>query len=195
MRIGFRSILLPPGAADLEKETVAEPEFFADLNLDKIVAAITLGKDDYDLKPFFYRPTRDLKTVEYRHEVMRDLEREDNPSDDQVVCPQHAGDPRASRPIRQASLRPPEKALVSRRGRNLLCRGRRTRTGFARSSPAIPRSSGLAPLSDRAHELRALYRPGRRDRPAQSRFVDHQILHAHKGQRDYRSQIRSHRRL
>ena len=77
LALGFRSILLPPGAADREEETAAEPEFFADLNLDKIVAAITLGKDDYDLNRFFYRPTRDCKTVEYRHEVMRDLERED----------------------------------------------------------------------------------------------------------------------
>jgi DNA mismatch repair protein MutS len=59
-------------------ETATQPEFFSDLHLDKIVAAITLGKDDYNLYPFFSRPIRDLRTIAYRHEVMRDLEHEDN---------------------------------------------------------------------------------------------------------------------
>jgi DNA mismatch repair protein MutS len=73
----FRSILVPPGAALLDTETAAEPEFFSDLNLDKIVAAVTAGKDDYQLAPFFYRPVRDLATIDYRHAVMRDLEQDD----------------------------------------------------------------------------------------------------------------------
>jgi DNA mismatch repair protein MutS len=73
----FHSILAPPGAEGIAVETSQEPGFFADLSLDKIVAAITAGKADYDLPPFFYRPCRDLATIEYRHEVMQDLEHED----------------------------------------------------------------------------------------------------------------------
>ncbi len=72
--ITFRSILFPPGAEGLQVETADEPEFFRDLNLDKIVAALTAGKDDYNLQPFLYRPIGDLATLAYRHDVMRDLE-------------------------------------------------------------------------------------------------------------------------
>ena len=75
--MAFRSILDRPGVEGLAKPSSQEPEFFRDLNLDKIVAAITAGKDDFNLQPFFYSPIHDLATIAYRHDVMRDLERDD----------------------------------------------------------------------------------------------------------------------
>ncbi|HTS73557.1 MAG TPA: hypothetical protein VMG74_07590 [Gaiellaceae bacterium] len=71
-REAFRSILFEgeeralPGAR--------EPAFFADLNLDQVVAAIVRNRDEYDLEPFFHSPLREVADVEYRHEVFRDLE-------------------------------------------------------------------------------------------------------------------------
>jgi DNA mismatch repair protein MutS len=50
------------------------PDFFSDLNCDQIVDTITAGKDEYNLKPFFYGSLRGIEAVQYRHEIMQDLE-------------------------------------------------------------------------------------------------------------------------
>jgi DNA mismatch repair protein MutS len=70
---GSRSILFD---APDDRPTDAEPPCFADLNLDQVVAAITAGREDYDLAPLFHSPLHTVEAIDYRHRVMRDLERE-----------------------------------------------------------------------------------------------------------------------
>jgi DNA mismatch repair protein MutS len=69
----FRSILFP-NESDRRSEDVAASDCFSDLNLDQIVAAVTAGKEEYNLAPFFRMPLHIADAVLYRHEVMRDLE-------------------------------------------------------------------------------------------------------------------------
>jgi DNA mismatch repair protein MutS len=70
----FRSILFarcPDGGAP---DAGATPECFADLHLDQIVAAVTAGREEYNLAPFFAVPLHDVDAVTFRHEVFQDLE-------------------------------------------------------------------------------------------------------------------------
>ncbi|HTU05321.1 MAG TPA: hypothetical protein VMG13_07165 [Trebonia sp.] len=68
---GSTSILFDP---PMQAGEPAEPSFFSDLNLDQLFSAITEGRDEYDLVPFFRIPLHSAAAVGYRHEVFRDLQ-------------------------------------------------------------------------------------------------------------------------
>jgi DNA mismatch repair protein MutS len=70
----FHSILFASPEDRTRDATLEPPEFFPDLNCDQIVDAITAGKDEYNLKPFFYACLQRVDAIKYRHEVMQDLE-------------------------------------------------------------------------------------------------------------------------
>jgi DNA mismatch repair protein MutS len=69
--MAFHSILFEK---DGTRETPEAPAFFTDLNLDQVIDAITRGRGEYDLKPFFYTLLGDAEAIQYRHQVMQDLE-------------------------------------------------------------------------------------------------------------------------
>lgn len=70
----FHSILFERAEDNIQKEALEAPDFFVDVNLDQIINAITAGRQEYHLKPFFHTPLNDIDAIEYRHEIMRDLE-------------------------------------------------------------------------------------------------------------------------
>ena len=74
--MNFHSILFEGSENRNRGEKIEPPVFFRDLNFDQIVDAITAGREEYNLKPFFCARLPDLAAIEYRHEIMRDLERE-----------------------------------------------------------------------------------------------------------------------
>lgn len=70
----FHSILFARPEDHIRDDALQAPEFFTDLNCDQIVTAITAGKDEYNLKPFFHACLQRVDAIQYRHEVMQDLE-------------------------------------------------------------------------------------------------------------------------
>jgi DNA mismatch repair protein MutS len=72
--MGFQSILNPSSDVGSSAEVSEPPAYVADLNLDQVVASITAGKQEYNLAPLFDQALKSLEAVEYRQQVMRDLE-------------------------------------------------------------------------------------------------------------------------
>ncbi len=70
----FHSILFDESESSTALNGQEAPECFTDLNLDQIVAAITAGREEYNLTPFFYTPLSRVETINYRHGILRDFE-------------------------------------------------------------------------------------------------------------------------
>jgi hypothetical protein len=70
----MHSMLFENPADSAANAATTEPGFFGDLHLDQIVDAITAGRQEYDLKPFFYAALHSIDAIEYRHEIFRELE-------------------------------------------------------------------------------------------------------------------------
>ena len=70
------SILSDDAQDGLDDELAEAPSCLADLGLTHIIAALTAGRDEYQLTTYVYRPVRSVETVRYRHHVLHDLERE-----------------------------------------------------------------------------------------------------------------------
>jgi len=71
----FESILFAPSAAAGRTEVRKEPEYFRDLHLDQLLAAITAGREEYDLAPFFFEHLPDEEAIRYRQQAFRDIHR------------------------------------------------------------------------------------------------------------------------
>ncbi|MBE7560115.1 DNA mismatch repair protein MutS [bacterium] len=70
------SLLFPAASGPVDSATAEEPAFFGDLNLDQVIDALTTGREEYDLKPWYYAPLKRTEDVYYRHEIARDMEKE-----------------------------------------------------------------------------------------------------------------------
>ncbi|WP_416413875.1 MutS-related protein [Pantoea sp. App145] len=53
------------------------PNCFVDLNLDKIIDAVTDGREGYNLREIYHTPLKDIKTIKYRQAVFCDMEKKD----------------------------------------------------------------------------------------------------------------------
>lgn len=62
-----------PGIGEAPDEQ-EPPDYFTDLRLDRIVTAVTAGRDEYRLAPYFQATLDNVATIHYRLEVFRDLE-------------------------------------------------------------------------------------------------------------------------
>ena len=70
----FESILFIKTGESTNEVSSKAPAFFVDLNLNQIIDTITADRDIYDLQPFFYTPLYSEDAIQYRHEIMRELE-------------------------------------------------------------------------------------------------------------------------
>jgi len=73
----FGSILFPEGSAGPPPLVAEAPACLSDLNLNQVIEAITAGREEVDLQPFFFTPLHNADAIRYRQEVAQDLEEAD----------------------------------------------------------------------------------------------------------------------
>lgn len=70
----FTSILFAtPDADENDRPSKHAPEYFTDLNLDRIVHAIIQGREEYDIEAFFFYPLKNIENIYYRQGVIQDV--------------------------------------------------------------------------------------------------------------------------
>lgn len=69
----FTSILWAAAGTARGSGLSGQEPFLADLHLDQVIAAVTAGRDQFNLKPFFYAPLASVEEISYRHQVLQDL--------------------------------------------------------------------------------------------------------------------------
>jgi hypothetical protein len=77
MRSGQVSILFDNAVHAPGDGPGEEPAFLGDLRLDQVISSLTAGGENCRLTPFLHCPLRSVETVRYRHNVLRDLERDE----------------------------------------------------------------------------------------------------------------------
>lgn len=73
----YKSILFTDPDAVGGSDDLTAPECFVDLHLDQIVNDVVRGNPDQHLDRYFYLPLHDRSAVMYRHDIFRDLERDE----------------------------------------------------------------------------------------------------------------------
>ena len=70
----YQSILYRERRASSIRPVGHDPACFRDLNLDQFVDSILIGKEQYNLRPFFQQNLEEKDDILYRQAVMRDLD-------------------------------------------------------------------------------------------------------------------------
>jgi DNA mismatch repair protein MutS len=73
----FQSILFEQPADYAVADAPPEPPFFTDLNLDQVWKSMAFGRKQYELTRYFLTPLHSESAVNYRHQVLRDLQDKD----------------------------------------------------------------------------------------------------------------------
>ncbi len=77
INMNYQSLLFEKIENNIIERPKREPAFFKDLNLDQIVHEILEGKEAFELDAFFYQSLEDISSINYRLDIMKEVERPD----------------------------------------------------------------------------------------------------------------------